>query len=72
MNTQVSHLKDNAGNLVGIKVKTSKETFIVPVLDVRRNEDARRRANAFIRAGNIQRGSKFMKISYSGYGYRYN
>lgn len=55
------------------KVKLVKEyidgkeddAFVIPVVDVRRGEDARRRVNEIVKQSNIQRGSKFFKPSYS-------
>lgn len=69
--TIVTNLKDKSDNVIGIRVETLKETFTIPVLDVRRSDGTRRRANEFIKDANAHRGSKFLKPSYSLYGYRY-
>jgi hypothetical protein len=48
------------------------DAFVIPVVDVRRGEDSRRRVNEIIKQQNIQRGSKFFKPSYSVLGRSYN
>jgi hypothetical protein len=71
-NTEVKHLKRN-DELVGIRVTNTKdETFVIPVIDVRRSEKERAYADSMIKANNVQKGSKFMKPSYSWYGPSYN
>lgn len=68
MKEKRSHLHNKQGDLVGIKVETEKETFVIPVRDVRVN---RVKAEAAIKANNINTGSKFLRPSYSLMGYRY-
>lgn len=70
--TIVTHLKDKNDDLIGIRVQTKKDDFNIPVLDVRRSEDTRRKVNVFRKDANAHRGSKFMKTTYSLWGYRYN
>lgn len=69
MNTKTTHLQNKDGEIVGIKVETLKETFTVPVLDVRRNREI---AELVLKGANIAKGSKYIKPSYSWYGYSYN
>lgn len=71
MTTQISHLKDKDDNTIGVKVVTRKEEFVTPVIDVRISNDKRRRAAAFVKDANTTRGSKFLKPSYSLWGYKY-
>ena len=54
--------------IIGIQVETDKDSFVIPVIDVRASEDARRIANQMGK----QVGSKFMKESFSVLGYSYN
>lgn len=53
---QLSHL---------IKVETSKETFTIPVFDVRDGLPARSRANQILKGANYKSGSRFMRPSFS-------
>jgi hypothetical protein len=50
----------------------NKETFRIPVVDVRDGEDARELASKLTRSSNGFRGSKFMKPSYAYMGGSYN
>lgn len=70
--TKINHLLDKNDNLVGIEVETRKETFVVPVVDVRLGDSKRRKANQILKDANIKRGSKFMKQTFSLWGYKYN
>lgn len=67
MSTKISHLKDKSDNVVGIRVKTAKETFTIPVVDVRVSEDKRCKANQMIKEANRQRGSRFINNKFSKY-----
>lgn len=67
--SQQSYVK-NGDTIVGIQVTKFDngivdEKFTIPVIDVRRGEDARRMATHITKTTNSQRGSKFMKPSYS-------
>ena len=64
--------KPGEKTLVGIKVETPKETFIIPVVDVRTSERHREAAEDIIKQSNIFKGSRFFKQSYSWYGFSYN
>lgn len=64
--TKRFHIKDKNDNVVGIRVETAKETFVIPVVDVRVD---RKRVEAF--EARNKRESKFFKPSYSLFGYRY-
>lgn len=59
-------------SLVGIKVESSKETFTIPIVDVRNGFSQRERADEMIKQENIQRGSKYFSPSTSLMGYSYN
>lgn len=63
--TKRTLLKDANDNLVGIRVETRKDTFTIPVADVRVN---RERAEKILKA---QNKSKYMKPTYSLMGYSY-
>lgn len=65
----LSHLVNKNNELVGIRIETEKETFTIPLADVRRN---RKQVDKIIKASNIQQGSKYIKPSYSVAGYHYN
>lgn len=67
----VHHVRQSDA-LVGIKVSTISETFVVPIIDATKSFSQRERANEQIKANNIQRGSKFFAPSYSAWGYSYN
>lgn len=59
--------------LVGYKVtKHEEKPFIIPVVDVRRGEKIRMIADYMQKIANIQKGSKFIKPSYSVLGFSYN
>lgn len=45
---------------------------MMPVLDVRDGEKMRIKVNQIVKQLNIEKGSKFIKPSYSGWGYSYN
>lgn len=70
--TVVTNLKNSDDQLVGIHVKTHEDEFTVPVVDVRRSEDQRRKAKRIMKESNRAKGSKFIRPSYSWYGYSYN
>lgn len=67
--TTRKNLIDRNGNIVGIKVETDKETFTVPVFDVRINRKA---AEGFEKQQRTAAGSKYFRPSYSLGGYSYN
>ena len=52
----------------GVKVETDKESFVVPIVDVTKN---RVKANAILKADTINKGSRFLKPSYSVLGRSY-
>jgi hypothetical protein len=56
-------------NIIGIRVETINETFVVPIIDATLSEDNRRRVAAMEKA---MEKSKFMQPSFSGMGYSYN
>lgn len=66
--TKTAAKLDSNNNIVGIQVDTEKESFVVPIVDVRRD---RGRVEGILKAGNIHRGSKFLQPSYSVDGHRY-
>ena len=74
--TKVTHLtkeyQEGVKTLVGIKVETEDDKFVIPVVDVRVNEDHRRMAEQITKSSNGHKGSKFMKQSYSLLGRSYN
>lgn len=60
-------------HVVGIRATSRKDgEFIIPVVDVRRGQDARWKANSIIKASSIQQGSKYFRQSFSLMGYSYN
>lgn len=63
--TKVSTLKKEGQLSHVIKVETSKETFNIPVIDVRDGLASRIRANGIIKAANYRRGSQYMTSSFS-------
>ena len=67
--TKKTNLFNKDNQLIGIKVETDKEQFIIPVADVRRNRGL---VESIIKASNISKGSKFFKPSFSILGYSYN
>lgn len=68
MSTKITHLKKENKLSYGIKVETEKETFIVPVIDVRDGESERSAVKSMIKA---QNKSKFMNPSFSVLGHSY-
>lgn len=68
MATKISHLKKENKFSYGIKVETEKDAFVIPVVDVRDGEDARRKAENIIKS---QNKGKFMQPSFSVMGYSY-
>lgn len=56
------------GQQVGIRVKTDKETFDIPVADVRYSDESRKEVEAINKAANQ---SKYMKPTFSLWGYSY-
>lgn len=69
MKTEV--VSNAKGQTVGYKItprpgRKNKQPFIVPVIDVRHGEDARRRANM-----KGSPNSKFMRESFSAWGHSY-
>lgn len=70
--TKVYNLLNKKDEVIGINVETKKESFTIPVVDVRRSDDQRRKANQILKAANIHKGSKFFSPSYSWLGYSYN
>jgi hypothetical protein len=71
--TKVSYLftKTEPKFLTGIRVETRNDNFVVPVVDVRRGDDARRKISSMEKAVNMQTGSKFFKSGYSENGRPY-
>jgi len=69
MSTKISTLKKGNKFSYGIKVKTEKETFVIPVVDVRDGEKERAISKSIIKA---QNQSKFTKPSYSVMGHSYH
>lgn len=71
MKQQQQQYQLNGNNeITGIKVTVmdngvKDKEFIVPVLDARRSESERQTIQMQIKQNNKQRGSKFMKPSYS-------
>lgn len=63
--TKVTTLKKENQLSHIIRVETAKDTFDIPVLDVRDGLPARSRANGILKARNYRTGSRFMKPSYS-------
>lgn len=61
-----SYVKNKAGDIIGIAVETAKDTFVIPVVDVRVNRAA---VEAFEKRTN--KASKFFAPSYSILGYKY-
>lgn len=57
------------GRVIGIHVETDKESFTIPVADVRIN---RKMVERIQKAANIQTGSKYFRPSFSWSGYSYN
>lgn len=57
--------------IIGIKIETDKESFIIPVMDSRRDFDKERLRN-FTKSQNIGKGSQYFAASYSCIGYSYN
>lgn len=54
------------------KQKDGGDKKLMPAIDVRDGVKARKRVNDIIKQDNVQRGSKFIKPSYSFHGYTYN
>lgn len=72
VNNLVHEYEPGVNTVVGIQVETNKETFTIPVVDVRTSENHRKKATKIIKNRNAHQGSKFMKTSYSLWGYKYN
>lgn len=68
MPTKVTTLKQEGRLSYGIKVETSKETFVIPVLDVRDGDAAREQITHTQTTSNYHKGSRFMRPSYAGWG----
>lgn len=70
--TVVTHLtkeyEQGIKTLVGIKVQTEEDTFVIPVVDVRHD---RGKAEFILKSSRAQQGSRFMKPSYSLTGFSY-
>lgn len=67
--TTVSHLvNQDTKTVVGIKVKTSDDEFVIPVVSVLSD---RITANNMIKQSKVNRGSKFLHPSYSVMGRSY-
>jgi hypothetical protein len=66
--TKKFNLINKNKQLVGYKIETDKDSFIIPVVDVRRNEDQRRIAERMVKNNNR---SKFMHPSFSQIGLSY-
>ena len=67
MTKRFNLINKNTKEIVGIKVETDKEVFVIPIVDVRRNDDQRRIAERM----NKGKSSKFMKPSYAQLGLSY-
>lgn len=63
--TTVTTLKQDNRCSYGIKVETDKQDFVIPVIDCRDGEEARKRTARTEKQVRNNRGSKFMKPSYS-------
>lgn len=71
-NSKTKLLLNKENQLVGYKITDGKgETFTVPVLD-NRNPKHRGRISQTAKEINSMRGSKFLKPSYSAWGFSYN
>lgn len=70
-NSKTTLLKDKNGNHVGYRVRVKDGSFDIPVLDSRNPKHIERIAKT-TKEVNANRGSKFMKPSYSGWGFSYN
>ena len=65
---KVSTLKQEGKASYGIKVETEKETFVIPVVDVRDGDEARNQGERILKAANQ---SRFMRPSFSEMGRSY-
>lgn len=71
MATEVKRITKEGKYSYGIQVKTSKEEFVIPVIDVRDGQHERNKVNTIIKNLNFHSGSKYMRPSYSVRGLSY-
>ena len=67
MTKRFNLVNKNTKEIVGIRVETDKGFFTIPIVDVRRSDDQRRKAERM----NKGTKSKFMSPSFSGNGLSY-
>lgn len=68
--TQVKELRKEGQASYGIQVTTHDDKFVIPVIDVRDGDDARRYAKHILKQSNGI-GGKHMKQTFSLYGHSY-
>lgn len=71
MQTEKLTQSEKSSHLIKVSPK-GKPAFFIPVIDVRDGEDQRNAAKSLLKASNMNRGSQYIKPTYTLFGENYN